>query len=75
MEEAEKPKEGQLEAQSPAERLKNGGTNFIEKRIPLGLEIGTLAECLLQKIFKHPTSFLSQVTGICISPTHANPDV
>lgn len=47
MEEAERPKEGQLEAQSPAERLKNEGTNFIEKRIPLGLEIGTLAESLL----------------------------
>lgn len=45
----ERPKEAQLEAQSSPEKFKNGGTNFNEKRLPLGLEIGTLAESLFKK--------------------------
>ena len=37
------------EAQTPPRRFKNEGTSSIEKRIPLGLEIGTVVESLLKK--------------------------
>lgn len=37
------------EAQMPPRGFKNEGTNSIEKRIPLGLEIGTLIAGLLRK--------------------------
>lgn len=51
-EEEDRPKEGQLGSTDPRtlERFKNEGTNSIEKRIPLGLEIGTLVKVYLEKI-------------------------
>lgn len=56
-EEVHRPNKWQLAAESPPERFKNGGTNFIEKTIALGLATGTLVEDLVKRFSKSP--FLS----------------